>query len=131
MKRWITIFLGILLVCGLLWTALMGYINSRSSELNVTVSGDVDQVTFYEANAPDTEVARVVTNGTATQQTLSLRNTVDYSFWRQMPPAAYHLVIHQNGRTRDAGSVCCPVGLRSATIHLDVRGLDQWERTSE
>jgi hypothetical protein len=120
-----------MIALGLGWFSLMGYINSRSSSLNVSVSGDVDEVTLYEASQPQTEVAQIVTNGEATRQSIRLRNTVNYSFWRQMPPAQYYFVARQGNQTNHNGPVCCPVGLRSTTINLIIRSLDSWEQSTE
>jgi hypothetical protein len=131
MNRKFLIVLGVLIVFGLAWFSLIGYINSRSTDLHVSVAGGVDEVTFYEASRPDEQVATIVTNGGETRETLRLPNTVDYSFWRQMPPAEYHFITRQGDQTYDAGPVCCPVGLRPAPVFLNIRGLGQWERTSE
>jgi hypothetical protein len=63
MNRKLLIILGVLVVLALIWFSLMGYINSRSNDVRVTVAGAVDEVTFYEASRPDEQVARIVTNG--------------------------------------------------------------------
>jgi hypothetical protein len=131
MNRKLLIVLGVLIVFGLAWFSLMGYINSRSTEVRVTVAGGVDEVTFYEASRPDEQVARIVTNGQEQQETIRLRNTIDYSFWRQMPPAEYHFVTRQGDQTHDAGPVCCPIGLRTSPVDVIIRSLSEWERTTE
>jgi hypothetical protein len=131
MNRKLLIVLGILVVFGLAWFSFMRFINSRSTDVQVTVSGAVDEVTFYEASRPDEPIARIVTNGQEQQETIRLLNTVDYSFWRQMPPAAYHFITRQGDQTFQAGPVCCPVGLRSPQVELIISGLSEWERTSE
>ncbi len=131
MNRKFLIVLGVLIVFGLIWFSLIGCINSRSTNLHVTVTGGVSEVTFYEASRPGEDVARIVTNGEEVEETLRLRNTADYSFWRQMPPAEYHFVTRQGDQTYDAGPVCCPVGLRPSPVFLRIRGLSQWERTTE
>jgi hypothetical protein len=131
MNRNVLIVIGVLIALGLGWFALMGFLNSRSSNLNVAVSGAVDEVILYEAGQPETEVARIVTNGEDIRQSIRLRNTADYSFWRQMPPAQYHFIARQGDQTGRHGPVCCPVGLRPATINLVIRSVDSWERSSE
>ena len=131
MNRKLLIVLGVLIVFWLAWFSLMGFINSRSATVNVTVSGSVDEVTFYEASSPEVEVARIVTNGQEQQQTLRLPATADYSFWRQMPPAQYHFVIHQAGQTHDDGPICCTVGLRPAAVNLIIHGLSEWEQSTD
>lgn len=131
MNRRSLIILGVLIILGLGWFSLMGYINSRSANVHVTVAGEVDEVTFYEASRPDIEVARIVTNGEETLETLRLPNTTGYSFWRQMPPAAYYFITHQGEQFSRNGPVCCPVGLPSSTITLVIRSIDNWERSTE
>jgi hypothetical protein len=131
MNRKLLLALGVLFILALAWISLMGYINSRSTEVRVTVAGAVDEVTFYEASRPDEQVARIVTNGVDQQETIRLRNTTEYSLLRQMPPADYRFVTRQDDQTYTSSSVCCPVGLRSARVNLSIRGLSDWERTTE
>ena len=131
MNRKLLIVLGVLMVFWLAWFSLMGFINSRSATVNVTVSGSVDEVTFYKTSNPGEEVARIVTGGQEQQQTLRLPATAGYSFWRQMPPAQYHFVTRQGDQTYDGGPVCCTVGLRPPAVKLVIRGLSDWEQSTE
>ncbi len=130
MKRWVWIA-GAAIVLFLAWASWMGLVNTRTTRVEISVAGRVDEVAIFKATRPDTPVATVRTNGQDTTQAIELRNAEAYSFLAQSPPAQYYFVARQGAETYQSDVICCETGFRLTppVIQLGISGLNEWVQT--
>jgi pantothenate kinase len=121
--------IGMLLLVAALWVLFISYINTRSTEVTVHVSGSVDEVLFYKTSDEQTPVATIQTNGKDVTQKVLLRNGSGFSILTQTDPEQYYFVTKQGSNTYHGGIICCQMGIIQRQETLDIKGLDQWQQT--
>jgi pantothenate kinase len=121
--------IGMLLLIAALWVVFISYINTRSTEVTVNVSGSVDQVQFFKTTDEQTPVATIQTNGEDVTQKVLLKNGSGFSILKQTDPEQYYFVTMQNGNTYRGGIICCQMGIIQRHETLDITGLDQWQQS--
>jgi hypothetical protein len=116
------------LFAGLAWIALMAYLNSRTTALDVRVAGLIDEVRFYQAARPEQPVATLRTEGQDLSAWVELRNTAEASHWFQGAPAQYYFVAVRGSESYRSTSVCCETGFFSQRGLLTIQDLDDWQQ---
>ena len=129
MKRSPWMVLAIVLAVGGAWISWIRYVNTRTTQLQVQVAGDLERVAFYRVAAPDAAVAEIVTHGQATESLVVLRTASRESFFMQAAPAQYYFVAEQGGQRYQSPVICCETGFADRREGLIIQGLQQWERT--
>jgi hypothetical protein len=113
-----------------IWILFISYVNTRSTTLEVQVTGNVSEVNFYKTSNEQTPVATVQTNGQDVNKTVVLRNGEGFSILMQTDPAQYYFVVKSDGQTYRSDVICCQVGISQNTQKLVISGLNQWELES-
>ena len=121
--------IGMLVLIAALWVVFISYINTRSTEVTVHVSGSVDQVQFFKTSDEQTPVATIQTNGKDTTQQVLLKNGSGFSILKQTDPEQYYFVTKQDGNTYRGGIICCQMGIIQRQETLDIKSLDQWQQS--
>ena len=131
MSRTVWLVVGGLVLVFLAWTSFMGFVNTRTTRVEISVAGTVDEVVIYKATHAETPVATVTTNGQDSTQTVELRNAEAYSFLTQSPPAQYYFVSRLGTETYQSDVICCETGftLTQPLIDLRISGLKDWAQT--
>ncbi|MGE5221215.1 MAG: hypothetical protein ACM3PY_02185 [Omnitrophica WOR_2 bacterium] len=128
MKRFMWIGIGGIILLAVGWMLLMGYINSRTTRLNVQVDGGVDRFSVYQSSQPSVPVVVVNFKGQPGKYTLDLRNTSGVSYLHQMGPAQYFFVTEQGDQTYHSPPICCETNFINHSETLLIHAFDQWEK---
>ncbi len=109
------------------WAVFIRTVNSRITQVSVSVSGSVDEVGIYNAADRSQAVASIQTNGQDTTQEIGLP-TADGSSWLiQTNPAQYYFVSKKDGQLYMSSPICCRVGFFPEHRQLIIRSLSEWE----
>jgi hypothetical protein len=131
MKNPVFITLGVLIF--IICAAAAGYImviqvaNNSVTHLNVSVAGNVDEVSFFKQADLNHAVAVIHPKGEPTTQTIDLPNTDQKTLIWQASPVKYIYVARSGEAIYRSRVICCATDIRSQTRRLIIKALDQYE----
>jgi hypothetical protein len=131
MKRAITIaitaLLAACLACSLSWLGFMIFLQSRVSQVTVSVDGSVDKVGIYNTSDSTQPVTTISTNGQDTTADFTLP-MARQGLTLIQPPAAQYFFVTIAGEQQYRGPVfCCIVSVFPEHRVLTIRELSDWE----
>jgi hypothetical protein len=122
---------SVLVVALLGWVLWISFLNNRTTQTTVIVSGTVDEVAIYQTTRPDEPVVRIETGGQDTIRTVELRTTATFNPFTQGRPAQYYFVARAGEKTQRGSLFCCETGLQSKNGTLTIEGLAEWNFASQ
>jgi len=117
----------VVLLIGLGWTLFMAYVNSRTTTLEVRVSGKLDEVRFYQEGHSDQPVATIVTHGQDVAAEVEFGNSVDAPLFRQGQPTLYYFEVVKGGSASRGRTICCSTGFANKRAYLTIRDARDWD----
>lgn len=117
----------VVLLIGLGWMSLMAYVNSRTTALEVRVSGKLDEVRFYREAYSDQSVASIVTHGQDVAAVVELVNSADAPLFRQGEPTLYYFEVVKGGSALRGRTICCSTGFANKRAYLTIRDARDWD----
>jgi hypothetical protein len=109
----------------------MGYLNSRTTHLNIRVIGEIDSIRFFQAARPQEPVAEINFSRQMGNRTIDLLNSRGMSIFHQTQPAQYFFVTRQGNKSYRSPTICCQTSFTNQSATLVIHGLDQWEKSDD
>lgn len=118
----------LLLLFVLAWIVLVSYINTRTTTLQVQVSGTVEEVLFYQEGHPDELVGSIQTHGKDLSTEVVLHNTVKNGLIFTSPPASYYFISKVGDEIFHSTQVCCSTGVFNQTGYIEITDLHSYQQ---
>ncbi len=129
MKKFSSIVLIIVVGSALLWMVGMGLLNTRTTSLEVHVTGTVDEVRIFSYKDTVNPVAIIETAGNDTTRVIKLNSAEGISLFHQTLPAGYYFTTRQSDQVVLGRKICCETGWFPHKLTLAITGLSEWQLT--
>ncbi len=114
-----------------LWLGGMSLVNTRTTRVQVRVSGAVDEVRIFRSGDTTNPVDVIETGGTDTARIIRLASAESFSPFHQTAPASYTFTIRQGDQVYQGRKFCCESGLFPHRLTLTISSLSEWELTDQ
>ncbi len=118
----------VILLMGLVWVVLVSYFNTRKTTMQVQVTGNVDEVLFYQVGKSDQPVAVLQTHGKDTTASVELNNSTSNAIFYTSAPTQYYFVAIQGEKKSQSRYVCCSTSPANQIGYLTIRDLNNYEQ---